>query len=252
MRSIQINSIGILVYFCFFVFFGCGNDDDGTPPNSFTDARDGNVYRTVTIGNQVWMAENLKYLPGVVGPEAGSVTTPYYYVNNYSGAIVSDAKALSNYNTYGVLYNWPAAINGGLSSAENPSGVQGVCPDGWHLPSNAEWQELLLFVSNDGTSGGKLKETGTSHWLIPNTGATNEFGFTALPGGVRFENTSSFDAPGEVGWWWSSTGPGANSATFYRMFHNIDGVIGFSESKALGLSVRCVKRVYPKFCVFEK
>ena len=236
MKSIQFNGKGILVYFCFIAFFGCGNDDDGTPPNSFTDARDGNVYRTVTIGNQVWMAENLKYLPGVVGPEAGSITTPYYYVNNYNGLIVSEAKALNNYNTYGVLYNWPAAMAGELSSETNPSGVQGVCPDGWHLPSPAEWQELINFVG----VAAKLKEDGTNHWLLPNTGATDEFGFTALPGGARGIN-DAFSNPGEVGWWWTSRGSGESSANFYRLFYDLDISINFTNSRALGLSVRCVK-----------
>lgn len=230
-------ALGLLM---FVVFQSCGSDDDSNPPsNTFTDARDGNVYQTVTIGNKVWMAENLKYLPGVVGPDAGSTTTPYYYVNNYSGAIVSEAKALGNYATYGVLYNWPAAMAGSPSSTENPSGVQGVCPDGWHLPSTAEWQELLTYVGDQ--AGGKLKETGTSHWLLPNTGATDAYGFKALPGGARFQNTDTFSAPGEVGWWWSATGPSMSSATFYRMYHDNDMVIIFSESKALGLSVRCVK-----------
>jgi uncharacterized protein (TIGR02145 family) len=220
-------------------FQSCGSDDDSnTPSNTFTDARDGNVYRTVTIGDQVWMAENLRYLPGVVGPDAGSTTTPYYYVNNYSGAIVSEAKALSNYTTYGALYNWPAAMAGGASSIENPSGVQGVCPEGWHLPSTAEWQELIAAVEN---MGANLKETGTEHWLLPNTGATDAYGFTALPGGARFQNTDTFGPPGEVGWWWTTTGPGANSAIFYRLYHNNEMIIGFSESKGLGLSVRCVK-----------
>ena len=102
----------------------------------------------------------------------------------------------------------------------------------------AEWQELLTAV--DGI-GANLKETGTSHWLLPNTGATDAVGFTALPGGARFQNTDSFDPPGEVGWWWTSTGPGANSANFARLYYNIDNLILFSESKGLGLSVRCVK-----------
>lgn len=240
MKTQRLIYSGLIACFCFINFMSCGNDDDGAPPNSFTDARDGNVYRTVTIGDQIWMAENLRYLPGVVGPEAGSTTTPYYYVNNYNGVIVSEAKAFNNYDTYGVLYNWPAAMNGELGSGTNPSGVQGVCPNGWHLPSHMEWSELYLFVGID-ASGGKLKETGTNHWLIPNTAATDEFGFVALPGGARLQNPNVFDPPGELGFWWSTRDPSQSTALFFNMFHNDDKLIANALTKALGMSVRCVK-----------
>src|SRR5690554_6700140 len=135
--------------------------------STIKDARDNQTYRIVTIGSQTWMAENLKYLPSVVGPETGSQTTPHYYVYGYNGTNVTDAKATANYNTYGVLYNWPAEMN--------------ACPDGWHLPSDAEWTELTDYLGGESVAGGKLKETGTTHWASPNTGATNETGFTALP-----------------------------------------------------------------------
>ncbi len=116
-----------------------GNKDNpNNPKNTFTDSRDGNVYKFVKIGTQTWMAENLAYLPSVVGSATGSETTPYYYVYGYDGTSVTAAKATSNYTTYGVLYNWPAAMGGFSSSSSNPSGVQGVCPAGWHLPSEAE------------------------------------------------------------------------------------------------------------------
>jgi uncharacterized protein (TIGR02145 family) len=165
--------------------FGIAYSED-TLVNIVYDARDGNAYKTVKIGNQIWLAENLKYLPSVVGPGTGSETTPYYYVYGYDGTNVTDAKATSNYTTYGVLYNWPAAMAGSASSNANPSGVQGVCPAGWHLPSDAEWTELTDYLGGKSVAGGKLKETGTTHWASPNTGATNETGFTALPGGYRY------------------------------------------------------------------
>ncbi len=126
--------------------------------NGFTDSRDGTHYNAVKIGNQVWMAENLKYLPSVVGPGTGSQTTPYYYVYGYDSTVVADAKATSNYTTYGVLYNWPAAMNEATSSSSNPSGVQGACPTGWHLPSDAEWTELTDYLGGTSVAGGKLKE----------------------------------------------------------------------------------------------
>jgi len=104
-----------------------------TSPNTFKDSRDGKIYKTVTIGEQTWMAENLAYLPRVVGPKTGSNTAPYYYVYGYDGTDVAAAKATKNYQIYGVLYNWPASMNGGASSGTNPSDIQGVCPTGWHL-----------------------------------------------------------------------------------------------------------------------
>ena len=158
--------------------------------SSFTDPRDGNVYKTVTIGNQVWMAENLKYLPWVAEPGQSSSTSSYYYVYGYTGTSVPAAKATSNYSTYGVLYNWNAACTS--------------CPWGWHLPSDAEWTHLTDYLGGQSVAGGKLKETGTSHWNSPNIGATNETGFTALPGGFR-NYYGDFNYIGDYGYWWSAT-----------------------------------------------
>ncbi|NLP20778.1 MAG: hypothetical protein GX378_08455, partial [Bacteroidales bacterium] len=184
--------------------FGIAYSED-TLVNIVYDARDGNAYKTVKIGNQIWLAENLKYLPSVVGPSTGSQSTPYYYVYGYDGTNVTDAKATSNYTTYGVLYNWPAAMAGSASSNANPSGVQGVCPAGWHLPSDAEWTELTDYLGGKSVAGGKLKETGTTHWASQNTGATNETGFTALPGGGRYGNDDYFYSIGSFGDWWSAS-----------------------------------------------
>ena len=128
-----------------------------TTSGTFIDSRDGNEYNWVQIGDQIWMAENLKYLPSVVGSGTGSETTPYYYVYGYDGTNVPDAKATDNYATYGVLYNWTAAMNGEASSKTNPSGIQGVCPAGWHLPSDAEWTELTDYLGGRSVAGGKLK-----------------------------------------------------------------------------------------------
>ena len=113
--------------------------------NGFYDIRDNTHYNVVKIGNQFWMAENLKYLPSVVGVTTASDSIPYCYVYGYNGTSVAAAKATSNYNTYGVLYNWQAAMAGSSSSSANPSGVQAVCPSGWHLPSDAEWSQLTAF-----------------------------------------------------------------------------------------------------------
>ena len=206
--------------------------------NVFTDPRDGNVYHTVTIGTQIWMVENLRYLPSVTGPGTVSQTVPYYYVYGYTGTVVADAKATSNYTTYGVLYNWTAAMNGAASSTANPSGVQGVCPAGWHLPSDAEWLQLTTYLGGESVAGDKLKETGTTHWGSPNGGATNKTGFTALPGGY---NTWLFYSVGILGGWWSATESGEWGAFYHHMSCYYSDVFRSDHSKDVGFSVRCVR-----------
>jgi len=215
-------------------------EEKGLLNNGFTDPRDNNHYNVVKIGNQIWMVENLKYLPSVVGPGTGSQTTPHYYVYGYNGTNVTDAKATANYNTYGVLYNWPAAMNGAASSTTNPSGVQGVCPTGWHVPSDAEWTELTDYLGGTSDAGGKLKETGTTHWNSPNTGATNETGFTALPGGYR-SSSGTFSNIGNYGYWWSATEYSTDYAWYRFMYYDFSDVIRYSLSKELGFSVRCLR-----------
>jgi uncharacterized protein (TIGR02145 family) len=215
----------------FFLVFAssCKKDDDNNSSNNsgtFTDSRDGNVYQTITIGNQVWMAENLRYLPSVVDPGTGSNTTSYYYVFGYNGTSTSAAKATANYTTYGVLYNWPAACNS--------------CPTGSHLPSDAEWTQLTNYLGGESVAGGKQKETGTSHWRSPNTGATNKSGFTALPGGNRgFDGMFGFISYHGV--WWSASENNANGAWFRSMMYDISSVFRDYNVKELGYSVRCVK-----------
>jgi len=215
-----------------FASFSCGS--------IFIDVRDNNIYSTVQIGLQCWLAENLKYLPSVIGPATGSETTPYYYVYVYYGTDTSAAKATANYTTYGVLYNWPAAMASSASSTANPSGVQGICPTGWHLPSDAEWTQLTQYLGGEILAGGKLKEVGTTHWNSPNTGATNETGFTALPGGLRLSN-GNFGTIGSLGYWWSATESDTGKAWFRRMNSSYGYVYRDNFSKVLGFSVRCIK-----------
>src|SRR5690554_146950 len=214
-----------------------------TTSGTFIDSRDGNEYNWVQIGDQVWMAENLAYLPSVnmVADGSEDAAGSYYYVYGYDGTNVADAKATDNYATYGVLYNWTAAMNGEASSTTNPSGIQGVCPAGWHLPSNAEWTELTDYLGGTSVAGGKLKETGTTHWNSPNTGATNETGFTALPGGYRYDY-GTFDDIGYGGCWWSATEDNATRAWDCGMSYGDSYVYRtYGFSKDVGLSVRCVR-----------
>lgn len=235
----------LLLMGVFFVFASsCKKDKDdnngNNGGNTFTDTRDGNNYKIVGIGNQVWMAENLKYLPSVAGPGTGSTTIPLYYVYGYDGTDVNVAKATVYYKTYGVLYNWPAAMAGSASSSTNPSGVQGICPTGWHLPSDAEWTQLTDYLGGQSVAGGKLKETGTAHWISPNTGATNETGFTALPGGHRIHN-GTFGSIGSHGYWWSVTESYTNDAWYQSMDYGYSYVYSYYGSKELGFSVRCLR-----------
>ena len=215
---------------------------EGSSGSTFTDPRDGKVYQTVVIGNQVWMAENLAYLPSVnmVADGSEDAAGSYYYVYGYDGTNVADAKATDNYATYGVLYNWTAAMDGEASSTTNPSGIQGVCPAGWHLPSDAEWTELTNYLGGTSVAGGKLKETGTTHWNTPNTGATNETGFTALPGGQR-DDLGAFFNIGDAGNWWSATEFGATGAWYRVVGSSGSPVYRFYLNKEVGFSVRCVR-----------
>lgn len=211
-----------------------------TISGTFTDSRDGNIYNWVKIGNQVWMAENLAYLPSVVPHGTGSQTSPCFYVYQYNGTIVSDAKATANYSTYGVLYNWVAAMDSSASSTTNPSGVQGVCPANWHLPSDAEWTELANFLGGAMVAGGKLKETGILHWSSPNSGATNETGFTALPGGGR-GSSGGWSNITSTGWWWSSTEESSSDAWYRYIYYNYNALSIYDTYKSSGFSVRCVR-----------
>ncbi|MEQ9412714.1 MAG: fibrobacter succinogenes major paralogous domain-containing protein, partial [Cyclobacteriaceae bacterium] len=156
---------------------------------------DSNFYNTIKIGNQVWMAENLKTTHYADG-------TPIPYVSGESNwdALTTTSKAycwydddINNKNTYGALYTWSAAMKDATSATANPSGVQGVCPTDWHLPSDAEWTELINYLGGPSIAGGKLKEAGLLNWLSPNEAATNESHFTALPGGYRV-NDGTFES----------------------------------------------------------
>ncbi|MBL7811578.1 MAG: hypothetical protein JNL57_05095 [Bacteroidetes bacterium] len=195
---------------------------------TFKDSRDGNVYKTVKIGNQTWMAENLRYLPSVVAPDSGSNTLPLQYVYGYKGNSVAAAKATASFKTYGVLYNWPAANK--------------ACPAGWHLSHDSDWKILIIGLGGYKVAGGKLKEAGTTHWQSPNEGGTNDSGFTALPGGYRY-SSGVFDGQGKNGAWWTSTVSDAElSIAFYREIdYDFSETMKVRNNYNMGWSVRCVK-----------
>jgi uncharacterized protein (TIGR02145 family) len=190
---------------------------------------DGNSYNTIRIGTQVWMTENLKTtrynngnpIPDITDNTAwGDLTTSgYCWYNNQEAA---------NKATYGALYNWYTVSIGNL------------CPTGWHVPTDAEWTTLTTYLGGAGVAGGKLKEAGTMHWTSPNTGATDETHYTALPGGVRFSN-GTFNYFGGLGQWWSVSEYDVNSAMSWDVTYINGSAHGGSCNKKFGTSVRCLR-----------
>jgi len=188
---------------------------------------DGNVYKTVTIGTQTWMAENLrvtKYNDRTPIPE---VTDSIAWDALTTGAYCNQNNNNDNTLIFGRLYNW-YAVNTGL-----------LCPAGWHIPSQDEWEVLVDYLGGQSDAGGKLKEISYNHWSNPNTGATNESGFTALPGGSRY--LSEYDFDGRTGVWWSTD----ERLSIYGDVCLINAISGAAYyefwDKESGLSVRCVK-----------
>jgi len=192
---------------------------------------DNNVYNTVTIGNQIWMKENLKTsrfndnsnitLVTDNTTWSGLSTPGYCFYNNDPGTYK---------DTYGALYNWYAA------SAGN------ICPSGWFIPTDSDWTVLSTFLGTESVAGGKMKEAGLDHWISPNSGATNESGFTALPGGYRDVN-SSFSSNTSNGRFWSSTGIDNTIAWGRTVFYDSYNLSKSVRDKKFGLSVRCLTNV---------
>jgi uncharacterized protein (TIGR02145 family) len=203
---------------------------------------DGNAYPVVTIGSQVWMAKNLqttRYPDGTPIPLVDTITA-WDVLDENSRAYCWFGDEINNKDTYGALYTWAAAMKGAESSDANPSGVQGVCPTGWHLPSNAEWEELERFLGGTDVAGGKMKEAGTTHWADPNTDATNESGFTGLPGGYR-SNIGTFGRFASYGSWWNSDEYSETSAYYRLLNFGNTAIYKLHLSKEVGFSVRCVR-----------
>jgi uncharacterized protein (TIGR02145 family) len=206
--------------------FSCTKDEK--PPGPIADI-EGNIYKTVKIGNQVWMAENLKTtryndgtdIPNVPDSVAWSdLTTPGFCWYNNDEETYKD--------TYGALYNGYSVSSGNL------------CPSGWHVPSRDEWQQLTDFLGDTITGGGKLKEAGIAHWLTPNKNADNSSGFTALPAGIRYFE-GSFNTVLYFTGIWSATEIGTDEEWYLSLYYGDAIVIMNHRSKKHGLSVRCVK-----------
>ncbi|MDD2279740.1 MAG: fibrobacter succinogenes major paralogous domain-containing protein [Bacteroidales bacterium] len=204
---------------------GCKKDDDNEPEEIVIDA-DGNVYKTVTIGNQTWMAENLKTTKYNDG--SGIPLDEVWNIPANPAYCWYDNDQATNGKTYGALYNF-SAVN-----------TKKLCPTGWHVPTNAEWTELINFLEGEDVAGGKLKETGTAHWTSPNVGATDEFGFTALPGGSR--RWSGVAANIKVhGNWWTSSVLESGTPFYLNLNHETSVIKKYVGSVENGFSIRCIK-----------
>jgi len=224
----------VIAVSCCIFFGGCEEKVPDGIEGVVTDI-DGNEYQTITIGGQEWMAENLKtltYRDGTPIEYPGEDNASWE--DNTDGAYAWHDNNSDNHDTYGVLYNWPAVNNPG-----------GLCPEGWHMPTDDEWQRLVDYLGGSEVGGGAMKSTRTEpgphpRYNAPNNGATNSSGFTGLPGGLRRSN-GSFRETGLYGAWWASD-EGEELDTWHRSIFNLDTTVyHFVYGKGSGMSIRCVK-----------
>jgi uncharacterized protein (TIGR02145 family) len=211
-------------YVCDPVFADCGD----------LVSHEGYDYSTVLIGDQCWFSENCRYLPVVSPSSASSTTEPYYYVYGYEGTDVTAAKATTNYETYGVLYNWPAVM------------TDAICPSGWHIPSDGEWQtmEISLGMSEAEANNTGYRGTDEGHQMKSTSGwnssgnGSNSSGFNGLPGGFR--SSGGFYFNGYYGFWWSASESGSYSWARGLDF-DFANVLRNSNFRYYGFSARCVR-----------
>ena len=230
-------TISLILVFSLFLSFKQSNIqplNKETDSSGLTDLQaqtvkdiDGNEYKTVTIGTQIWMAENLKTTKYNDGKDIPMVTDTTKW-QQYEQAYCWYNNKTENKNEYGALYNW-YAVN-----------TNKLCPVGWHVPVKEELKSLMKFSPKDTLTSGTLKEAGTVHWKIPNKGATNETGFSALPGGFRSMN-GEFGYIGEIGRWWTSSEENAYIGFSWILLYNNSQVGPNWPSKRVGLSIRCLK-----------
>ena len=213
--------------------------DSNVCPSTVVDV-EGNIYNTVLIGAQCWMKENLKTTHYKNGTPIQTGLSDTAWIITTTGAYADYNNDISNSVVYGRLYNWYAVADSA-----------GLCPAGWHVPEEGEWNILVKSIdANADTTciacyqstiaGGAMKEIGTTHWAIPNAGATNSSGFTGLPGGYRYYN-GAYNVVGNFGDWWSATQFSATDAYFRNLYYFNSDVGRYFNLKTNGFSVRCVK-----------
>ena len=198
-----------------------------TCPGMPTVTYDGKTYNTVQIGDQCWIKENLNigtFIAGTSEQTDNDIIEKYCYNND-----------TANCSIYGGLYQWNEIMK--YSTTE---GAQGICPSGWHIPTNAEWDTLGTYLGGTTVAGRALKETGTDHWNSPNTGATNSSGFTALGSGNRYPDFN-FYALKDDGYFWSSTEYSTDRSMFRKLTYSSSGIVSYHDNKDMGLPVRCLK-----------
>ncbi|RYF97964.1 MAG: hypothetical protein EOO07_38850 [Chitinophagaceae bacterium] len=204
------------------VFISCRNDV------TLKDV-DGNSYKTVKIGNQIWMAENLKVTAFRNGDPIPNLAEDKNWAASKSASYCDYNKDAKNAKIYGHLYNWYAV---------NDS--RGLAPKGWHIPTSKELEELISFLKSDTIAAAKLKEAGTAHWLTPNNNADNSSGFTALPGGYRF-NDGTFHTIRSNGYWWTNNRSFEMYSWSPRIWEGFADVERDPQYLNYGFSVRCIK-----------
>jgi uncharacterized protein (TIGR02145 family) len=227
--SLKVTATGDTLYLSpsqFVIIPGVSAANKPVSTNTVTD-KDGNTYNTVTIGTQTWMAANLKVTQYNDGTSIPNVTDATTWSNLTTGAQCDYNNTPANTTIYGKLYNW-YSVNSGM-----------LCPTGWHVPSDADWATLSTTLGGDAVSGGILKEIGTTHWISPNTGATDTRGFTALPGGGR-GSTGMCNYIGDIGAWCSSTEQSTSTVSSWYMGSSYSNLKEYTNSKVSGFSVRCL------------
>jgi len=234
MKTISTITFILLLTFC---VFSCKKEpiSDPTPETGTVTDFDGNVYRTIKIGTQWWMTENLKTTKYRDGSPIPNVTNNAAWITLSTPAYCSYNNDYNTYGrVYGLLYNW-------FVVDPSSNGNKTIAPQGWHVPTNAEFLILVNYLGGVNVAGGKLKETGTTHWTAPNNSANNSTGFTAIPPGYRGWADGVYGGLGVFVHWWSVTQNSTTEAWNLSMI-NEDAIAHNSSSvKKLGFSVICVK-----------
>lgn len=229
MKSIGASWVCTLISGAFWITFATGCDKEDTSPDQekIIDV-DGNIYTTVIIGTQVWMGEDLKVKSYRNGDPIRTTTLNISNESNpkYQWAYVGNEDTVK---VYGRLYTWYAATDS-----------RNVCPVGWHLPTDKEWEDLKTYLGGERVAGGKLKESGTVHWQAPNVGATNVTKFTALGSGYRNVN-GAFVSMKISHYYWSASGDSLGMGQ--RLHYNDSLLLRGGYFKSAGVSIRCLKNI---------